>query len=232
MVTVRPAGARGRTRIDWLDSRHTFSFGEYHDPRQIGFRSLRVINDDRVAPGAGFPTHAHRDMEIITYVLSGALAHKDSLGTGSVISAGDVQIMSAGTGIRHSEFNPSPTDPVHFLQIWVFPERQGLPPRYDQKTFADDDQRGRLRLIASREGRDGSLTIFQDVNLFAASLSADDRIEQSLRDGRSGWLQIARGAVALNGVELEEGDGAAITGETQLVLSGRRPSEVLLFDLG
>src|SRR5438067_2753920 len=176
MITLRPAEARGRTALDWLDSRHTFSFSDYYDPEQMGFRSLRVINDDRVAPGGGFGTHGHRDMEILTYVLEGALEHRDSLGTGSVIRRGDLQRMSAGTGIRHSEFNPSPSEPVHFLQIWLLPERSGLRPGYEQKTFPDAEKRGRLRLVAARDGREGAVTIHQDVDLYAALLASGERV--------------------------------------------------------
>src|SRR5712671_1026903 len=174
MITIRPAETRGRTRLSWLDSRHSFSFGDYYDPRQTGFGPLRVINEDRVEPGRGFDTHGHRDMEIISYVLEGALEHKDSIGTGSVIRPGEVQVMSAGTGIRHSEFNHSKNEPVHFLQIWVLPDREGLSPRYDQKTFAEAEKRGRLRLVGSPDGRDGSIVIHQDAKIFAALLNSGD----------------------------------------------------------
>jgi redox-sensitive bicupin YhaK (pirin superfamily) len=231
MVKIRPASQRGRTQIDWLDSRHTFSFGDYDEPTQMGFRSLRVINDDRVAPNAGFGTHGHRDMEIITYVLDGELEHRDSLGTGDVIRPGDVQRMTAGTGIRHSEFNPSKTKPVHFLQIWVLPERPGLPPSYAQKTFAESEKRGRLRLIAAPDGRDGALSIHQDVELFAAVLDANESVAHELQNGRCAWLQVARGQVELNGQPVAEGDGVAVVDENRLELKARDNAEVLLFDL-
>ena len=188
MIALRKAADRFHTEIGWLDSRHTFSFGEHYDPRYEGFRSLRVINEDRVAPGQGFGTHGHRDMEIISYVLEGALEHKDSIGTGSVIRPGDVQVMSAGTGIRHSEFNHSKTEPVHFLQIWVVPDREGIAPRYEQKTFSDADKRSRLRLVGSSDGRDGSVIIHQDVELFAAILNAGEQVTLPLSTGRKAWL--------------------------------------------
>ncbi len=232
MVTIRPAARRGRTQIDWLDSRHTFSFGDYQDPDQMGFRSLRVINDDRVAPAAGFDMHGHRDMEIITYVLQGALEHRDSLGTGEVIRRGDVQRMTAGTGIRHSEFNPSKTEPVHLLQIWVLPQQRGLEPGYEQKNFPEGDKRGRLRLIAAPDARDGALRIRQDVELFASVLGPNERVTYDLRDGRSAWVQVARGKVVLNGRDLADGDGAAVVNEKQLELKAQEDAEFLLFDLG
>jgi quercetin 2,3-dioxygenase len=237
MITVRPAAERGSSRIDWLDSRHTFSFAEYHDPAHMGFRALRVINDDRVAPGAGFPTHGHADMEILSYVLSGALEHKDSLGTGSVIRPGDVQRMSAGTGVRHSEWNASSSEPVRFLQIWLIPERRGLPAGYEQKTFGEADRRGRLRLVGSRDGADGSVTIHQDVRLYAGLLAAGEKAALELQPGRHAWVQVARGAVTLDGRALAEGDGAAVTGQQALALVGAGAadagdsSEVLVFDL-
>jgi hypothetical protein len=232
MVTLRPAAERGRTHIDWLDSRHSFSFGDFQDPRQMGFRSLRVINDDRVAPAAGFGMHGHRDMEIITYVLEGALEHRDSLGTGEMIRRGDVQRMTAGTGIRHSEFNPSRTEPVRFLQVWIFPHERGLRPEYEQKTFSEADKRGRLRLIASADARDGALKIHQDVNLFAAVLGPNERVTHTLRDGRSAWLQVARGNVELNGRAMAEGDGATVVNEQELAVVSETGTEFLLFDLG
>lgn len=231
MITLRPAAKRGRTQIEWLDSRHTFSFGDYQDPGQMGFRALRVINDDRVAPAGGFGMHGHRDMEIITYVLEGALAHRDSLGTGEVIRRDDVQRMTAGTGIRHSEFNPSQTESVHFLQIWLLPERSGLQPGYEQKNFSEAEKQGRLRLIASPHGADGALTIRQDVELFASVLGPNERVTHELRDGRSAWVQVARGNVELNGRVLAEGDGAAVVNEKQLELMSREGVEFLLFDL-
>src|ERR1700681_2266847 len=198
MITVRQAAERRPVNRGWLDTRHTFSFGHYYDPDHMGFGPLRVINEDRVAPGGGFDTHGHQDMEIISYVLDGALEHKDSMGTGSVIRPGDVQVMSAGTGIRHSEFNHSKTEPVHFLQIWVVPDRQGIPPRYEQKTFPDADKRGRLRLVGSSDGRDGSVVIHQNVELFAALLNAGEKVTHALATGRKGWLQVTRGAVLMN----------------------------------
>jgi quercetin 2,3-dioxygenase len=230
MIARRPAEERGRARFGWLDSRHTFSFGHYHDDAHMGFGPLRVINEDRVTPGAGFDTHGHSDMEILSYVLEGELAHKDSIGTGSVIRPGEVQRMSAGTGIRHSEFNPSPQAPVHFLQIWILPEREGLKPGYQQSAFPLDDK-GRLHLVASGDGRDGSLTINQDVDLYAGRLTEGEIVERKLRDGRLGWLQVARGAVSLNGVALATGDGAAIEKETDLVIRADSDAEILLFEM-
>jgi hypothetical protein len=231
MITVRPAAERGTTGTYWLDSRHSFSFAEYYDPRNMGFRALRVINDDRVRPGAGFPTHGHRDMEILTYVLDGALEHKDSLGTGSVIRPGEVQIMSAGTGIRHSEFNPSESDPLRLLQIWILPEREGLTPRYDQKAFPESERRGRLRLVGARDGRDGAVTIYQDIDLYAGLLAAGDRVTHALKPGRHAWIQMARGSAAVNGKTLHEGDGAAISDERRLDIAGVDDAELLLFDM-
>jgi redox-sensitive bicupin YhaK (pirin superfamily) len=230
MIARRPAEERGRARFGWLDSRHTFSFGHYHDDAHMGFGPLRVINEDRVAPGAGFDTHGHRDMEILSYVLEGELAHKDSIGTGSVIRPGEVQRMSAGTGIQHSEFNPSPQSPVHFLQIWILPERTGLAPGYQQSAFPLDEK-GRLHLVASGDGRGGSLTIHQDADLRAGRLTAGDTVEARLRDGRLGWLQVARGAVTLNGTHLATGDGAAIEEEPDLVIRAESDAEILLFDM-
>ena len=232
MIKVRTAGERGQTQIDWLDSRHTFSFGEYYDPGAMGFRVLRVLNDDRVAPGGGFPTHRHRDMEIVTYVLEGALEHKDSLGTGSVIRPGDVQRMSAGTDVHHSEFNASRTAPVHFLQIWILPERPGLRPGYEQKSFADTEKRNRFRLVASRKGDEGSVTIHQDASILVALLSAGGTASHTLVPGRHAYLHVARGAVTVGAQDLAEGDGAAISGQATVAVAGRAPeSEVLLFDL-
>jgi redox-sensitive bicupin YhaK (pirin superfamily) len=230
MLTLSPAAARGRTRIDWLDSRHTFSFGEWYDPAHMGFRALRVINDDRVAAGGGFPTHGHADMEIVSYVLEGALAHKDSLGTGSVIRPGDVQRMSAGTGVRHSEFNESRTAPVHFLQIWILPDRRGHAPGYEQKTFPEAERRGRLRLVAAPDGRDGSVSLHQDVALWAGVLDEGDRAEIAIAPGRHAWVHVARGAATVNGQRLGEGDGAALSDERAVSLAGHG-GEVLVFDL-
>lgn len=232
MLTLRRAEERGRANFGWLDSRHTFSFGHYYDPDHLGFGPLRVINDDRVAPGGGFPSHPHSDMEIISYVLEGALAHKDSLGTGSVIRPGDVQRMSAGSGIRHSEFNASRAEPVHFLQIWIIPERAGLAPSYEQKSFNADEKRGRLRLVGSRDGRDGSVTIHRDVDLFASVLAQGDGLSHDLRAGRRAWVQVARGSVDVNGERLAAGDGAAIEAAGTITLAGTTDeAEVLMFDI-
>lgn len=232
MISVRPAAERGRTRIDWLDSAHSFSFGEYFDPRQMGFGSLRVINEDRVAPGQGFHTHGHRDMEIISYVLSGALAHRDSTGHEAVVRPGEVQVMGAGTGIRHSEFNASDRDPVHFLQIWIEPDRRGLPPRYQQKFFPAEARTGRLCLVAAPDGRDGALVINQDAALYAGILAAGQRLEHAVRPGRRAWMQVAAGDVAVNGVRLTAGDGAAVSNANTLALqAGTTGTEVLVFDL-
>jgi quercetin 2,3-dioxygenase len=231
MITVRRAGARGRTHIDWLDSRHTFSFGDYQNPEAMGFRVLRVINDDRVAPGGGFPTHGHRDMEIISYVLEGALSHQDSLGTGSVIRPGDVQRMTAGTGVRHSEFNASRSEPVHFLQIWILPERPGLAPGYEQKTFAESEKRGKFRLVASPDGHEGSVTIHQDSAIFVGQLNYGEQVRQILAPKRYGYLHVARGQITLGDERLSEGDGAAISDATSVDVRGESAAEVLLFDL-
>ena len=231
MLTIRKAADRGRANFGWLDSRHTFSFGEYHDSDHMGFGPLRVINDDRVAAGGGFGTHPHRDMEIVTYVLDGALEHKDSLGTGSVIRPGDVQRMSAGTGIRHSEFNASKTEPVHFLQIWIMPETKGLAPGYEQKSFSADEKHGRLRLVASRDGRDGSVMVHRDADVYATLLAKDESVTHALKDGRVGWVQVARGRVTLNGERLEAGDGAAIEAPGTFTLAGSVDAEILLFDM-
>ena len=231
MIARRPATERGVTDLGWLDSRHTFSFGEYDDPQHMGFRSLRVINDDRVLGGAGFGRHPHRDMEIFSYVLAGELAHEDSLGRGATVGPGEVQKMSAGTGILHSEFNPSPTDCLRFLQVWILPERTGLPPSYEQRAFSDADKRGRLKLIGSQDGRDGSIAFHQDVAIYASILGEGRAVEHGVAAGRGAWLQVARGAVVLNGTRLDEGDGAAIEDETQLTIRGATESEFLLFDL-
>ena len=231
MMTVRPAAERGTTRIDWLESRHSFSFAEYFDPHHMGFRALRVINDDRIAAGGGFPTHPHRDMEILTYVLDGALEHRDSLGTGSVIRPGEVQVMSAGTGIRHSEFNHSETEPVHLLQIWMLPERNGLAPRYDQKAFDAASRRGRLKLVAAHDAREGAVRLFQDIDLYAGNFDRGERATVALRPGRNAWIQVARGSAKVNGSVLRDGDGAAISGEPKIEIDGVDNAEILLFDL-
>jgi quercetin 2,3-dioxygenase len=230
MITIRRSGERGRANHGWLDSRHTFSFADYHDPSHMGFGALRVINEDRVAPGAGFERHAHRDMEILSYVLEGALEHKDSLGTGSIIRPGDVQRMSAGTGIQHSEFNSSQQDPVHFLQIWILPERRGIAPAYEQKTFALDATE-RLPLVASRDGRNGALTVHQDVDVYAGRLATGGSVKHVLRAKRMVWLQVASGEVELNGLNLDTGDGAAVEKVTALLIHARAAAEILLFDM-
>lgn len=229
---IHARDARGTTQIGWLDSRHTFSFGNFYDPNRMGFQSLRVINDDRVAPGAGFATHGHKDMEILTYVLSGALEHKDSLGTGSVIRPGEAQIMSAGTGIMHSEYNHSKTEPVHFLQIWILPNQKGLAPRYEQKAFPIAERSGKLRLIAAKDGRDGAVTIHQDVDLYTSILSDDDVVNYQVQPHRHAWLQVAQGIVIINGEELRAGDGIQISGSEHLEITTNVGGEILLFDLG
>jgi redox-sensitive bicupin YhaK (pirin superfamily) len=231
MITIRKAKERGHADHGWLDTSHTFSFADYWDPRHMGWGPLRVINEDRVAPGRGFPTHAHRDMEIITYVLEGGLEHRDSLGTGSVIRPGDVQRMSAGTGVRHSEFNASKTEPVHFLQIWIEPARTGIAPGYEQKTFTEPERRGTLRLIAAADGRDGAVTIHQDAAVYATTLARGERVEHTLAPRRLAWLQVARGTLLLNGERLEQGDGAAIDNERRLEIEALEPAEALVFDL-
>jgi len=231
MVHVRRSEDRGHAQHGWLDSRHTFSFADYYDPRFVGFRTLRVINEDRVQPGRGFGTHPHRDMEIVSYVIDGALAHKDSMGNGSTIKPGDVQRMSAGTGVTHSEFNPSPAEVVHFLQIWLLPERNGLPPSYEQRGFPEGEWRDALRLVASHDGRDGSVTVHQDVDLYATLLSRGATVELPLRVNRHAWVQVVRGAVAVNGTPLAAGDGAALSDERSVRLEAGDETELLLFDL-
>jgi quercetin 2,3-dioxygenase len=230
-VEVRAAKDRGHTDWGWLDSRHTFSFGEYHDPGHMGFRALRVINDDRVEPGAGFGTHGHRDMEILSYVLEGGLAHKDSMGTGSVIRPGTMQMMRAGTGVTHSEYNASKTEPVHFLQIWLVPDTRGLAPAYGEKPVDREAARRGFELLASKDGREGSMQIQQDVDLWLVLPEPGDRRELRLRPGRHAWVHVARGAIDLNGTSLDEGDGAAVSGADLLTVAGRAPAEVLVFDL-
>jgi redox-sensitive bicupin YhaK (pirin superfamily) len=231
MIAIRKANERGATKLDWLDSRHSFSFGEYYDPKHMGFRQLRVINEDRVQPGMGFATHGHQDMEIISYVLEGALEHKDSLGNGSVIRPGEVQRMSAGSGIRHSEFNPSKSELVHFLQIWIMPNARGLPPGYEQRTFDRDTARGRLSLLVAPHGQGGVISISQDARVWTSALEAGDRVRFEPKPGRHAWIQVTRGRAKLNGVGLEPGDGAAASDETQLEIAAESPSEILLFDL-
>ena len=231
MINIRKSEERGHADHGWLDTHFTFSFADYYDPKHTHFRTLRVMNDDRVAGGGGFPTHPHRDMEIVTYVLDGALEHRDSMGNGSVIKPGDVQYMSAGTGVTHSEFNASKTDPVHLYQIWMFPEKQGLKPVYDQKNFSEADKRGNLRLVASPDGRDGSVKIRQENELYATVLGAGESVRHELKPERHGYVQVARGSVKLNGTQLDAGDGAAISAEKAVELAGVDNAEVLLFDL-
>lgn len=231
MIVRRPANERGHSDLGWLDSRHTFSFADYYDPRFMGFRALRVINEDKVKPGYGFGTHPHRDMEIISYVLDGALAHRDSMGTGSVIRPGDVQRMSAGTGVLHSEMNPSQTEGVHFLQIWLMPESRGIQPSYEEKRFEPAEKQGRLRLIAARDARDGAVAIHQDVDLYAGLLKTGEGTSLEMRPGRHAWVQVAQGALTLNGQALQQGDGAAVSEEAALELKATADSEVLVFDL-
>lgn len=231
MITLRASNERGHANHGWLDSHHTFSFANYYDPQHMGFRALRVINEDQVAPGQGFGTHSHRDMEILSYVLDGALEHKDSLGTGSVIRPGDVQRMSAGSGVAHSEFNASTVEPVHFLQIWIQPAVQGIAPSYEQKFFTPAEKQGRLRLIVAPDGRDGALTIHQDVELYAALLAPEEVVTHPLKPGRHAWVQVVRGAVQVADRPLAAGDGAAVSGSDNLEIRAVEDSEFLLFDL-
>lgn len=231
MIKVRPSGERGKTQTGWLDSNHTFSFNRYYDPRYMGFRGLRVINEDFVAPAQGFGTHSHNDMEILSYVVEGALEHRDSSGGSGVIRPGELQRMSAGTGVSHSEFNGSETEPVHFLQIWIVPERDGLKPGYEQRAFSEGERRGRLRLIASRGGDDGSVTIHQNVKVYDALLASGDNISYQLDGDRHAWIQVVKGAVSVNGTPLRAGDGAAISEETALNIRASEDAEILLFDL-
>jgi redox-sensitive bicupin YhaK (pirin superfamily) len=231
MQIHRPSNERGRADFGWLDSRHSFSFGQYYDENHMGFGALRVINEDRVAPGAGFGTHPHRDMEILSYVVEGALEHKDSIGTGSVIRPGDLQRMSAGTGIRHSEYNHSKDAPVHFLQIWIVPERGGLEPGYEQKTFPLKDRNGRLALLGSRDGGDGSVTIHQDVALYGALLKPQASVSHALAEGRKAWIQLVRGTLTVNGQILNAGDGLGLDTPGPLTIAAQEDAEFLLFDL-
>jgi quercetin 2,3-dioxygenase len=231
MITVRKNEARGHANHGWLDSYHTFSFANYYDPNHMSFRSLRVINEDVINPGQGFGTHGHRDMEIITYVLEGALEHQDSLGTGAVIKPGEVQRMSAGTGIQHSEFNHSKADPVHLLQIWILPDTNGLPPSYEQRDFSLAERHGKFRIVAARDAREGAVKVHQDVDLYAAVLDKNSRVSHALQVNRHAWVQVARGAVLLNGLALKNGDGAAVSDESELVIEATEDSEILLFDL-
>jgi quercetin 2,3-dioxygenase len=232
MITLRKAAERGHANHGWLDSHHTFSFADYYDPSHMGFRSLRVINEDRVEGGGGFPTHGHRDMEILTYVLDGALEHKDSMGNHGLIKPGEVQRMSAGTGVRHSEANASGTTPVHFLQIWVEPADRDLTPSYEQKMFASDEKKGRLKLVASRDAREGSVTVHQDVSLYAGLFGNGERAELTLASNRHAWVHVARGKVKVNGHALEDGDAVAISKESKVEIEGVDGGEVLVFDLG
>lgn len=231
MITIRRAGERGHFDHGWLNTYHTFSFDQYYDPRYMGFRNLRVINEDFVAPGRGFPMHGHRDMEIITYILEGALKHEDSMGNGSVIRPGDVQRMSAGTGVRHSEKNASADERVHLLQIWILPDTVELEPSYEQKAFDEDERRGQLRLIASQDGRAGSVTVHQDVTVFASILGEGERVEHTMDATRFAWIQVARGSIKVNDTVAEQGDGVMVAGESSLQIVGNEPSELLLFDL-
>ena len=232
MIRVRKAHHRGHAQHGWLESHHTFSFAGYHDPNQMGFRSLRVINEDRVQPGRGFDTHSHRDMEIISYVLQGALEHKDSMNNGSVIRPGDVQLMRAGTGVTHSEYNHSNEELVHFLQIWILPDEEGLEPTYDQRHVPLEERKNVLRLVASRDGREASVRVHQDAELYVTVLEEGHSVTHSLADGRHAWVQVARGCVRLNGNSLEEGDGAAVSNETMIDIAGDGQAEILVFDLG
>lgn len=232
MIELRRAEDRGHAEHGWLDSWHSFSFADYHDPKHMQFRALRVINEDRVKPGQGFGAHSHRDMEIISYVLEGALAHKDSIGNGSAIRPGSVQRMSTGTGVQHSEFNASPTEPVHFLQIWFLPNVTGIPPGYEEKYFDAGEKRGKLRLIASPEGAEGSVVIHADANMFAALVDADEKIERAIAKDRYAYVHIARGSVSLNGIRLQAGDAASLTGESRVILDEGDKAEVLVFELG
>lgn len=231
MMTIRPGNERGHAQHGWLDSHHTFSFADYYDPAHMGFRALRVINEDRVDPGEGFPPHPHRDMEIVSYVLEGALEHEDSMGTGSVIRPGDVQRMSAGTGVRHSEYNASKTELVHFLQIWIVPDARGIRPSYEQKRFPTEEKQGRLRVVASPDGRDGSVTLNADAVLHAGIFAKGESAELPLREGRRAWIHVARGSVRVNGRDLSAGDGAAIEDERTVRIEGIDSGEVLVFDL-
>ncbi len=231
MINIRRSEERGGGNHGWLKTHHTFSFDQFYDPRWMGFRSLRVINEDWVAAGHGFPAHPHRDLEIITYLLEGAIEHKDSLGTGSIIRPGDGQRMSAGRGIRHSEMNPSPAEAAHLLQIWIMPDKSGHEPSYEQKAFPEEEKRGKLRLIASPDGKDGSVTIHQDAMLYVSLLARGQEVTHELAQGRHAWLQIAKGTIELNGKKLEQGDGAAISEEKALSIKGAEDAEVLLFDL-
>ncbi len=231
MIRIRRSSERGHFNHGWLDTYHSFSFSRYYDPRHMGFRSLRVINEDWIGAGRGFGTHPHEDMEIVTYVLEGELAHRDSLGTGSTIRPGELQRMTAGTGIEHSEYNPSPTEPVHLYQIWLLPERSGLQPSYEQKAFPAEERRNRFQLVASPDGSDGSLSIRQDARLYLASLEAGAELDHAIEPDRHAWLQVLRGDATLNGLAVSAGDGAEVSAESRLSIRSDAPAEVLLFDL-
>jgi len=231
MLRVRKAGERGHFDHGWLDTHHTFSFADYHDSANMGFRALRVINEDRVMPGMGFGTHSHHDMEIVTYVLEGALEHKDSMGNGEVLRPGEFQRMSAGTGIRHSEFNPSATEPVHLYQIWLLPRSKGIKPSYEQKFFSAEQKQGKLRVVASPDGDDGSLTIHTDARVYLSTLKSGESVNHEIAAGRHAWLQVLRGAVRVNGTLLETSDGVAVSDERLLAIAAERPAEIMLFDL-
>ena len=231
MIKIRKSDERGHTNLGWLDSYHTFSFGDYYDPKHMGFSDLRVINEDRVKPAAGFGTHPHRDMEIITYVLKGALEHRDSMDNSSVIRPNEVQRMSAGTGIKHSEYNHSQTEPVHLLQIWILPEERGIKPGYEQRAFNPEEKHGKLRLVAAHDGREGAVTVHQDVDLFLALLASGEQVTHHPKPSRHAWVQVARGSVMLNGHKLKEGDGAMASKEEIIEIKATYVSEILLFDL-
>jgi quercetin 2,3-dioxygenase len=231
MITFRDRSTRGQSRTGWLDSKHSFSFGDYYDPEHIGFRALRVINEDRIIPGAGFPRHGHRDMDILSYVLDGALQHKDSIGNGTVIRPGEIQRMSAGTGVEHSEFNASQSKPAHFLQIWIIPEKRGIKPSYEQKSVPLEERRGKLRLVAAPDAPEGAVTLHEDARVYVANLAAGERVSHDIAPDRGVWVQVARGIVGLNGTELREGDGAALEDEARAEIEADTDAEILLFDL-
>jgi quercetin 2,3-dioxygenase len=231
MITFRDRSTRGQSRTGWLDSKHSFSFGDYDDPAHIGFRALRVINEDRIIPGAGFPRHGHRDMDILSYVLDGALEHKDSIGNGTVIRPGEIQRMSAGTGVEHSEFNASQSEPAHFLQIWIIPEKRGIKPSYEQKSVPLEERRGKLRLVAAPDAPEGAVTLHEDARVYVANLAPGERVSHDIAPGRGVWVQVARGIVGLNGTELREGDGAALEDEARAEIEADTDAEILLFDL-
>ncbi len=231
MITFRDRSTRGQSRTGWLDSKHSFSFGDYYDPAHTGFRALRVINEDRIIPGAGFPRHGHRDMDILSYVLDGAIEHKDSIGNGTVIRPGEIQRMSAGMGVEHSEFNASQSEPAHFLQIWIIPEKRGIKPSYEQKPVPLEERRGKLRLVAAPDAPEGAVTLHEDARVYVANLAAGERISHDIAPGRGVWVQVARGIIGLNGTEMREGDGAALEDEKNATIEAETEAEILLFDL-